>query len=61
MSNKNSQARHKCPYCGENYRKQDFHVCPHCGAGEGNRTLKTWKPTKHQKKSFREKIKTLNN
>lgn len=51
-----NNAGHKCTYCGETYRKQDFNICPHCGGDGGNRTLKTWKPNKHQKKAFKEKI-----
>lgn len=48
---------HFCTICDKPYRKQDFVVCPHCGGDGGGTTPKTWKPNKHQKIEYINKLK----
>lgn len=45
-----------CSYCHVPYKKKDFSMCPHCGGDAGNRTPKSWRPTRKQKKQYVEKI-----
>lgn len=59
MANKTNG--HKCTYCNEAYRKQDFDVCPHCAGDGGSRTNKVWRPSKREKKAFIKKNKHLLN
>jgi len=58
MANKPKKKAHHCSFCDEPYRKQDFALCPFCGADGGGITTKSWKPNKHQKKEYANKMKS---
>lgn len=51
---------HKCIYCNNSYRKQDFSVCPFCSGDGGGTTPKGWRPTKRQKKEYAKKMSKQN-
>ena len=49
------KSEHRCLYCDNAYRKQDFPVCPFCAGDGGNVTSKVWKPSKRQRREFAKK------